>query len=149
MPRTSLARVRAWRDRGVGGCQNTALHHLEVRFCKILARSKYRCGHRWGLLEQIFTSVVSRARGNERKRQTGPPQNMWCFSMVFQVATCDFGIAKTGRRSISKDGIGRSHQDLATRSLGSRVNPAFAPNPAVYPCYQDATHKAGPCSGAT
>ena len=148
MPRTSLALVRAWRERGVGGCQNTAVHNLEVRFCKIPTRSNHMCGQRWGLLEQIFTSVVSRARGNARRRRTGPPQNMWCFSMVFQVATCEFEIAKTGRRSISKDGIGRSHQDLAIRSLGSRVNPAFAPNTAVHACGKDATHKSGLCSGA-
>ena len=46
MPRTSLALVRAWRDWGVGGCQNTTVHNLEVRFCKISSRSNYRCGQR-------------------------------------------------------------------------------------------------------
>ena len=56
MPRTSLAHARARRDPGVGGCQNTAVHHLEVWFCKILARSNYMCGQRWGLLERIFIS---------------------------------------------------------------------------------------------
>ena len=30
-----------------------------------------------------------------------------------------------------KDGIGRSHQDVAIRSLGIRANPTFAPNTAV------------------
>ena len=89
---------------------------------------------------------VARARERE-ETPTGPPQNMWCFSMVFQVATCEFEIAKTGRRSISKDGIGRSHQDLAIHKLGNRVNPAFAPNTAVDDGAKDATHKSGPCSG--
>ena len=73
------------------------------------------------------------ARAREREETSNwSPQNVWCFSVVFHVATCEFEIAKTGRRSISKEGIGRSHQDLAIRSLGSRVNPAFAPNTAVY-----------------
>ena len=149
MPRTNLALVRTWRERGVGGCQNTtAAHHLEVWSCKISARSNYMCCQRWGLLKRIFMSVASRARGNTCKRRTGPPQNMWCFSVVFHVATCEVEIAKTGRQSISKDGIGRSHQDLAIRSLGSRVNPAFAPNTAVYARHKNATHKSGPCSGA-
>ena len=88
------------------------------------------------------------ARAREREETPNWSQNMWCFSMVFHVATCEFEIAKTGQRSISKDGIGRSHQDLAIRSLGSRVNPAFAPNTAVYARDKDATHKSGPCSGA-
>ena len=74
-------------------------------------------------------------------------QNMWCFSVVFHVATCEFEIAKTGRRSISKDGIGRSHQDLAIRKLGNRVNPAFAQNTAVADGSQDATHKSRTWSG--
>ena len=144
--RTSLALVPTWRERGVGGCQNTAVHNLEVRFCKIPTRSNHMCGQRWGLLEQIFTSVVSRARGDVRKRRTGPPGNTSCFSVVFRMATCEREIAKTGRRSISKDGIGRSHQDLAIRSLGSRVNPAVAPNTAVDGPATNATHKSGPCS---
>ena len=147
MPRTSLALVRAWRERGVGGCQNTAVHNLEVRFCKIPTRSNHMCGQRWGLLEQIFTSVVSRARGDVRKRRTGPPGNTSCFSVVFRMATCEREIAKTGRRSISERGIGRSHQDLAIRSLGSRVNAAFAHNTAVHAPVKDATHKSGTCSG--
>ena len=71
------------------------------------------------------------ARAREREETPNWSQNMWCFSVVFHVATCEFEIAKTGRRSISKDGTGRSHQDLAIRSLGSRVNPAFAPNTAA------------------
>ena len=74
---------------------------------------------------------VARAREHE-ETPNWSPQNMWCFSVVFRVATCEFEIAKTGRRSISKDGIGRSHQDLAIRSLGSRVNAAFAQNTAVH-----------------
>ena len=148
MPRTSLALARAWRERGLGGCQNTAVHNLQIRFCKFPTRSNHMCGQRWGLLEQIFTSVVSRARGDVRKRRTGPPEHTSCFSVVFRMATCEREIAKTGRRSISKDGIGRSHQDLAIRSLGSRVNPAFAPNTAVYAPDKNATHKSGPCSGA-
>ena len=147
MPRTSLALVRAWRERGVGGCQNTAVHNLEVRFCKIPTRSNHMCGQRWGLLEQIFTSVVSRARGDVRKRRTGPPGNTSCFSVVFRMATCEREIAKTGRRSISEHGIGRSHQDLAIRSLGSRVNAAFAQNTAVDAPVPNATHKSGTCSG--
>ena len=147
MPRTSLALVRAWRERGVGGCQNTAVHNLQIRFSKIPTRSNHICGQRWGLLEQIFTSVVSRARGGVRKRRTGPPGNTSYFSVVFRMATCEREIAKTGRRSISKHGIGRSHQDLAIRSLGSRVNAAFAPNTAVDAPVKDATHKSGTCSG--
>ena len=95
----------------------------------------------------VHVRRVARARERE-ETPTGPPQNMWCFSMVFQVATCEFEIAKTGRRSISKDGIGRSHQDLAIRSLGSRVNTAFAQNTAVDGPGKNATHKSGPCSGA-
>ena len=89
---------------------------------------------------------VARARERE-ETQTGPPQNMWCFSTVFQVATCEFEIAKTGRRSIWKDGIGRSHQDLAIRKLGNRVNPAFAQNTAVADGSPDATHKSRTWSG--
>ena len=147
MPRTSLALVRAWRERGVGGCQNTAVHNLEVRFCKIPTRSNHMCGQRWGLLEQIFASVASRARGDVRKRRTGPPGNTSYFSVVFRMATCEREIAKTGRRSISEHGIGRSHQDLAIRSLGSRVNPAFAPNTAVDAPVTNARRKSGPCSG--
>ena len=148
MPRTSLALIRTWRERGVGGCQNTAVHHLEVWSCKISAGSNYMCCQRWGLLKRISISVASRARGNTCKRRTGPPQNMWCFSVLFCVGTCKSEIAQTGRQRISQDGIGRSHQDLAIRSLGSRVNPAFAPNTAVYACDKNATHKSGPCSGA-
>ena len=85
---------------------------------------------------------VARARERE-ETPTGPPQNMWCFSMVFQVATCGLEIAKTERRSISKDGIGRSHQDLAIRSLGSPVNLAFVLNAAVDTPGPNATHKSG------
>ena len=147
MPRTSLALIRTWRERGVGGCQNTAVHHLEVWFCKISARSNYMCCQRWGLLKRIFISVASRARGNTCKRRTGPPQNMWCFSVLFCVGTCKSEIAQTGRQRISQDGIGRSHQDLAIRSLGSRVNPAFAQNTAVDGGAKSATHKSGTCSG--
>ena len=84
------------------------------------------------MLKRTFISVASRARGNTCKRRTGPPQNMWCFSVLFCVGTCKSEIAQTGRQRISQDGIGRSHQDLAIRSLGSRVNPAFAQNTAVY-----------------
>ena len=52
----SVALNWAWRNRAVGGCQNTAVHHLEVWFCKISVRSNYMCGQRWGLLQQIFIS---------------------------------------------------------------------------------------------
>ena len=83
---------------------------------------------------------VARARERE-ETPNWSPQNMWCFSVVFHVATCEFEIAKTGRRSISKDGTGRSHQDLAIRKLGNRVNPAFAQNTAVADGNQNATHK--------
>ena len=147
MPRTSLALIRTWRERGVGGCQNTAVHHLEVWFCKISARSNSVCCQRWGLLKRIFISVASRARGNTCKRRTGPPQNMWCFSVLFCMGTCKSEIAQTGRQRISHDGNGRSHQDLAIRSLGSRVNPAFAQNTAVADGGQGATHKSGTCPG--
>ena len=44
---------------------------------------------------------VARARERE-ETPNWSPQNMWCFSVVFRVATCEFEIAKTGRRSISK-----------------------------------------------
>ena len=147
MSRTSLALVRAWRERGVGGCQNNAVHNLQIRFCKFPTRSYHMCGQRWGLLEQIFTSVVSRARGDVRKRRTGPPEHTSCFSVVFRMEKCERDIAKTGRRSISEHGIGRSHQDLAIRSLESRVNAAFAHNTAVDAPVPDATHKSGTCSG--
>ena len=140
----NVALVRAWRNLGVGGCQNTAVHNLEVWLRKISVRSNYTCGQRWGLLEQIFRSTVSRARGNARKRRTGLHRNMWCLSVVFRVATCGGEIAKTRRRSISKQGISRSHQNLAIRSLGSRANPAFAQNTAVDDGGQDATRKCGP-----
>ena len=143
MPRTNLALLRRWRERGVGGCQNTAVYHLEVWFCKISARSNYMRCQRWDLLKRIFISVASRARGNTCKRRTGPPQNMWCFSVLFCVAKCESEIAKTGRRRTPKDGIGRSHRDLAIRSLGSPVNLAFALNTAVYAGVQNATHKSG------
>ena len=147
MPRTSLALVRAWRERGVGGCQNTAVHNLQIRFSKIPTRSNHICGQRWGLLEQIFTSVVSRARGDVRKRRTGPPGNTSCFSVVLRMATCEREIAKTGRRSISEHGIGRSHQDLAIRSLESWANADFAQNTAAHDPVSDATHKSSTCSG--
>ena len=94
-----------------------------------------------------FSRPWCRARGDARKRRTGPPGNTSCFSVVFRMATCEREIAKTGRRSISEHGIGRSHQDLAIRSLGSRVNPAFAQNNAVDAGGKDPTPKCGPCSG--
>ena len=143
MPGASVALNWARPNRGVGGCQNTAVYHLEVWFCKISARSNYMRCQRWDLLKRIFISVASRARGNTCKRRTGPPQNMWCFSVLFCVAKCESEIAKTGRRRIPKDGIGRSHRDLAIRSLGSPVNLAFALNTAVYAPGQNATHKSG------
>ena len=103
---------------------------------------------KWSLLEPILTSVVSRACGNTCKRRTGPPQNMWCFSVLFCVAKCESEIAKTGRRRIPKDGIGRSHRDLAIRSLESPVNLAFALNTAVYApaqkCHAQVWHLSGP-----
>ena len=70
------------RDRRVGGCQNTAVDNFEVWFCKISARSKYIYGQRWGLLEQIFTSVVSRARarGREETQKWSPPEYVVLFS---------------------------------------------------------------------
>ena len=89
---------------------------------------------------------VARARERE-ETPNWSPQNMWCFSVIFHVATCEFEIAKTGRRSISMDEIGRSHQDLAIRKLGNRVNPAFAQNTAVADGNQDATHKSRTWSG--
>ena len=119
------------------------MHHLEVWFCKISARSNYMCCQRWGLLKRIFVSVASRARGNTCKRQTGHRKNMWCFSVLFCVAKCESEIAKTGRRRIPKDGIGRSREDGAIRSLGSPVNLAFVLNTAVDEGGQNATHKSG------
>ena len=143
----SVALQWAWRNRAAGGCQNTAVHHLEVWFCKISARSNYMCCQSGGVLKRIFISVASPARGDTCKRRSGPHQNMWCFSVLFCVGTCKTEIAQTGRQRISQDGIGRSHQDLAIRSLGSRVNPAFAPNTAVDAGVKSATHKSGTCSG--
>ena len=67
--------------------------------------------------------------------------------MVFHVTTCESASAKTGTRSMSKNGIGRSHQDLAIRSLGSPVNLAFALNTAVYApaqkCHAQVWHLSG------
>ena len=42
----SVALNWAWRNRRVGGCQNTAVHNLEIRFCKIPTRSNHMCGQR-------------------------------------------------------------------------------------------------------
>ena len=92
MPRTSLVLIPTWRERGVGGCQKNAVHDLEVRFCKILARSNYRCGERWGLMEwifiwpieQILTSVVSRARARTRRHaELFPPGICGAFQWYF------------------------------------------------------------------
>ena len=74
---------------------------------------------------------AARARGRE-ETPNWSPQNMWCFSVLFCVAKCESEIAKTGRRRILKDENGRSHPDLAIRSLGSPVNLAFALSTAVY-----------------
>ena len=135
--------VRARRNRGGGGCQNIVVHDLEVWLRTILERSNYTCGQRWDLCEHIFSPDVSRARGNKRKRRTGSPGNMWCFSIVFRVATFGSEIEKTRRRNISKEGIGTSHQDPAIRSLGSRANPEFAHNTAVDDGGPDPTRKCG------
>ena len=78
-----------------------------------------------GACSRRFSRPSCCARGNTCKRRTGPPQNMWCLSGLFCVAKCESEIAKTGRRRIPKDGIGRSHRDLAIRSLGSPVKPRF------------------------
>ena len=75
------------------------------------------------------------------------PQNMWCFSVLFCVAKCESEIAKTGRRRIRKDGSGRSHRDLAIRSLGSPADLAFAPNTAVYAPGQNANAQVWHLSG--
>ena len=135
--------VRAWRNRGGGGCQNIVVHDLEVWLRTILERSNYTCGQRWDLFEHIFSPDVSRARGKKRKRRTGPPGNMWCFSVVFRVATCGGEIEKTRRRNISKEGIGTSHQDPAIRSLGSLANATFEQNTAVDDGGPDPTLKCG------
>ena len=90
---------------------------------------------------------VPRARGDATTGRIGPPWNVWCFSVAFQVETCASKIATAGTQRISQDGSGRSHQDLAIRSLKSRLNPAFAPNAAVADGAQDATHKSGTCPG--
>ena len=127
--------VRARRNRGGGGCQNIVVHDLEVWFRKILERSNYTRGQRWDLFEHIFSPDVSRVRGNKRKRRTGPPGNMWCFSIVFRVATFGSEIEKTRRRNISKEGIGTSHQDPAIAT--------FAQNIAVDDGGPDPTRKCG------
>ena len=98
---------------------------------RVLVRGTlHRCA-KAGACSRRFSRPSCCARGNTCKRRTGPPQNMWCFSVLFCVGTCKSEIAQTGRQRISQDGIGRSHQDLAIRNLGSRANPAFAPNTAV------------------
>ena len=98
---------------------------------RVLVRGTlHRCA-KVGACSRRFSRPLCCARGNTCKRRTGPPQNMWCSSVLFCVGTCKSEIAQTGRQRISQDGIGRSQQDLAIRSLGSRVNPAFAPNTAV------------------
>ena len=135
--------VRARRNRGGGGCQNIVVHDLEVWFRKILERSNYTRGQRWDLFEHIFSPDVSRVRGNKRERQTGPPGNMWCFSVVFRMATCGSEVEKTRRRDISKEGIGTSHQDPAIRSLGSLANATFAQSIAVDDGGPDPTRKCG------
>ena len=70
--RASVTLNWAWRNRGVGGCQNAAVHHLEVWFCKISVRSNYMCGERWGWLEQICIPQKNLRQGN-------PPQ-VWRLS---------------------------------------------------------------------
>ena len=79
-----------------------------------------------GACSNRFSRPSCCARGNARKRRTGPPRNRWCVSVVFRVATCGGEIAKTRSRRTSKEGIDRSHQDLAIRSLGSQANPGRA-----------------------
>ena len=73
---------------------------------------------------------VARARDRE-ETPNWSPQNMWCFSVLFCIAMCESEIAKTGRRRIPKEEVGRSHRDLGIRSLGSPVNLAFVLNTAV------------------
>ena len=89
---------------------------------------------------------VARARGDATTRRTGPPRNLWCFSVVYRVGTCKSEIAQTGKQRISQDDMGRSHQDLTIRRLGSRVNAAFVQNTAVDAPAKNATHKSGTCS---
>ena len=77
-----------------------------------------------GFLFRLF-----RARAGARENaELVPPRKMWCSSVVLRAAMCECEVAKTGRRSISRDGNDRSRQDLAIRNLGSRVNPAFVQN---------------------
>ena len=73
MLRNSVALVRAWRDRGVGGCQNTAVHNLEVWFCKMLARSK--CVAKGGACSKTFSRLTCRARvGTRGNAELVPPE---------------------------------------------------------------------------
>ena len=51
--RESVAFNWALQNRKLGGCQNTAVHHLKLWFCKISVRSNCMCAQRWGLLKQM------------------------------------------------------------------------------------------------
>ena len=111
---------------------------------RVLVRGTlHRCA-KDGAWSNRFSPPSCRARAGTRGiPELVPPEYVVLLTSI-HVATCESEIAKTGRRSISKDGIGRSHQDLAIRKLGNRVNPAFAQNTAVDDTGQDPTRKCGP-----
>ena len=126
---------------------DSKLQRITFQPTRVLVRGTlHRCA-KAGACSRRFSRPSCCARGNTCKRRTGPPQNMWCFSVLFCVGTCKSEIAQTGRQRISQDGIGRSHQDLAIRSLGRRVNSAFAQITAVDGGAKSATHKSGTGSG--
>ena len=72
------------------------MHKLELGFFKIWVRSDYTCGQRWGLFEQIFPPVVSRARGNARQRRTGPPEVCGALQLYFAWQRVEVSLRKLG-----------------------------------------------------
>ena len=71
--------------------------NLEVRSSKILPFFNLRSSQRSGLIVLPYTTVFPPARGDARERRTGSHRNMWCFSVVFRIATCEHEIAQTAR----------------------------------------------------
>ena len=57
------------------------------------------------------TDVHLRRVARAREREETPnwsPQNMWCFSVVFHVATCEFEITEAGRELADPAGVDAS-----------------------------------------
>ena len=59
--------------------------------------SRHRIRSTCDIVESYFARF---ARESTRRPQTGPPRNVLGSSVVFYVATCESGVAKTGRRSV-------------------------------------------------